>query len=460
MRFNKTTLACSIAAALAAISGTAAASGFALIEQSASGLGNAYAGGAASAEDASTIFFNPAGMSRLQGKQIAVAAHIITPSAKFSDTASTIPTGPGFIAAPIGKNAGSTAIVPSAYFSWAIDPQLSAGVGLGAPFGLKTEYDANWMGRFHAIKSEIKTVNINPSVAYKINETVSLGVGVNWQKFDAELTKAINYKYIAVLAGAGGLVADGTEGSHNITASDSAWGYNFGAIFAINPIMTVGIAYRSAMSYNLSGSVAYANRPAIMDTIIAGGGVAGTALSQQVGDGSITADIKLPATTSIALKYQPNSRWDILIDATQTQWSSIQSLDINRSSGLAAGLPLESVPFQWRNTWRVAVGANHHYNEQWMARIGLAYDQTPTSDTYRIARLPDSDRTWLSLGGQYKPNKESAIDFSYAHLFMKDAALNMNVPVLSAAQAAGRGALIGNYSNKVDILSIQYTHSF
>lgn len=455
MKLKQTVIAGSVMAALAAMSGTAAASGFALIEQSASGLGNAYAGGAASAEDASTIFFNPAGMSRLQGKQIAVAAHFIRPSAKFSDTASTVAAG-GFVAAPVGKDAGSMAVVPSAYFSWAIDPKLSAGIGLGAPFGLKTEYDSNWMGRFHAIKSEIKTINVNPSASYKVNDNLSLGAGINWQRINAELTKAVNYSFVAAAAGIGG-VAAGTEGSNRLEASDSAWGYNLGALINVSPNTVLGVAYRSSMSYKLSGTATYFGRPAPLEAAV---GVS-AAVAAQVGDSAMTADLKLPATFSLSLKYQPNSQWDILVDATRTQWSSIQSLDIYRSSGISSGLSLESVPFKWRDTWRIGVGANHHYNEQWMARVGLAYDQTPTDDTYRIARLPDSDRTWLSLGGQYKPSKESAIDFGYAHLFMKDAALNMNgLPALSAAQTLGRGALVGNYSNKVDILSAQYTRSF
>ncbi len=451
MQLKRTLITCSVMAALAAMSGTAAASGFALIEQSASGLGNAYAGGAAGAEDASTIFFNPAGMSRLNGKQVAVAVHAIKPSAKFTDTVSTTPASIyGFGSAPVGKDAGSMAVVPSAYFAWQIDPKLSAGIGLGAPFGLKTEYDTNWMGRFHAIKSEIKTVNVNPSVAYKVGDGVSLGFGIDWQKIDAELTKAVNYTYFGLGTPAG------TEGTSRHVASDSAWGYNLGALINVSPNTTVGVAYRSAMNYKLSGTATYYGRTAALTAAT----LANTTYAQQIGDSAISVDIKLPATFSLALKYQPNSQLDILVDATQTQWSSIQSFDIYRSSGIASGLSLESVPFKWRDTWRVAVGANHHYNEQWVARVGLAYDQTPTSDTYRIARLPDSDRTWLSLGGQYKPNKASAYDFGYAHLFMKDAALNMNVPVLSSAQAAGRGALIGNYSNKVDILSAQYTRSF
>lgn len=447
MKFRKTVVSGAVAGALLAMAGGAAASGFALIEQSGSGLGNAFAGGAASAEDASTIFYNPAGMSRLSGKQIVVTGSAITPSAKFSNTASTIPA-PGFVAAPVGRDAGSTALVPSAYFAWEIDPKWSAGLGLGAPFGLKTEYDPNWMGRFHAIRSEIKTINLNPSVAYKVNEGLSFGFGLNWQRIDAGLTKAVNYAAFGAPAG--------TEGTNNLTGSDSAWGYNLGAMFNVNPKTTVGVSYRSAISYNISGTATYYGRTAALTAAT----LVNAAAAAQIGDSAFTANLKLPASISLALKYQPASDWDVLFDATQTQWSSVQSLDLMRSSGIANGLSMESVPFKWKDTWRVALGANHRYNDQWTARIGVAYDQTPTSDAYRIARLPDSDRTWLSVGGQYKPSKGNAIDFGYAHLFMNNAALNMNVPVLTAAQAAGRGALIGSYSNKVDIFSVQYAHSF
>ncbi len=448
MLFRKTVVGLSIAAVLLVMADGAAASGFALIEQSASGLGNAFAGAAASAEDASTIFFNPAGMSRLSGKQMVIAGHAITPSAKFSNTASTIPV-PGFVAAPVGRDAGGTVLVPSAYFSWQINPQWHAGVGMGAPFGLKTEYDPNWMGRFHAIRSEIKTININPSVAYKVNEGLSFGVGLDWQRIDAGLTKAVNYAAFGAPAG--------TEGSNNISGSDSAWGFNLGALFNASPNTTVGVTYRSAMNYKISGTANYFGRTAALTAAT----LVSQAAAAQIGDSAFTANIKLPATFSVALKYQPNSQWDVLADATQTQWSSVQSLDLYRSSGIATGLSIESVPFKWRDTLRIALGSNYRYNDQWMARIGVAYDQTPVSDIYRIARLPDSDRTWLSLGGQYKLSPVSAIDVAYAHLFMKNAALNMNgLPALTAAQTAGRGALVGSYSNQVDILSAQYTHRF
>ena len=173
MMFRKTVVSWSVAGALLSMAGGVAASGFALIDQSGSGRGNAFAGGAASAEDASTIFYNPAGMSRLYGKQLVVAAHAILPSAKF--------TGTGLAGTDMGGDAGGLALVPNGYFVMEVNPQLRVGLGVGAPFGLQTEYTSTWVGRAHAIKSKLETINLNPSVAYRVNDGFSLGAGLTYQ---------------------------------------------------------------------------------------------------------------------------------------------------------------------------------------------------------------------------------------------------------------------------------------
>jgi len=401
-----------------AMSGTAFASGFALIEMSASGMGNAFAGGAAVAEDASTIFFNPAGMSRLDGKQIVVAGHAITPSAKFSNTSSALPAP-----RPLGSNggdAGDLAFVPNAYFAMEVNPVLRVGLGINAPFGLKTEYDENWIGRFQAIKSKIETINLNPSVAYQATDAVSLGVGINYQRIKGELTSAVN---LAI-----------AEGTSSVTGDDAAWGYNLGALINVSPQTRVGLAYRSTIKYNMNGTVVFA------------GGVPAV-------NGPITLDIDMPDSFSASVFHQFDDKWDIMGDVSWTGWSVLQQLNVVRTSGT----PILTVQENWRNTWRVAVGANRHYNEQWTARVGVAFDQTPVTDAYRTARIPGNDRTWLSLGGQYKPAKESALDFGYAHLFVSNATIS---DLQGAVAATDKGDLIGNYSSSVDILSVQYTHSF
>lgn len=468
MQFKRTLIACSIAAALAAMSGTVAASGFALIEQSASGLGNAYAGGAAGAEDASTIFFNPAGMSRLNGKQVAVALHAIKPSAKFSGSATGL--APLQVAgAGEGGDAGDLTPIPNAYFTMEINPQTRFGLGVNVPFGLKTEYDSDWMGRFQAIKSKLETVNLNPSLSYRLNDSVAIGAGVSYQHIKGDLSSAVNYAggvYGAVFgatisaaaagaAATAAIMAGQGAGSSVINGDDSAWGYNLGMLFKVSPQTRVGLAYRSTIKYNLSGSVGFtANRPtaATLTPVIGAGSAAAVAagVAAATADGGVSLAIKMPDNFSASVFHQLNDKWDVMADLNWTGWSVFQQLQVVRSSGAT----LLTVPEKWRDTWRVSFGANHHYSEQWTSRIGLAFDQTPVSDTYRTARIPDGDRTWLSLGGQYKPSVESAVDFGYAHLFVKDSS------IADMQAAAGKGNLVGNYKNSVDILSVQYTRGF
>ncbi len=393
MMFKQTMISWSVASALLAISGGAAASGFALIEQSASGLGNAYAGGAASAEDASTVFFNPAGMSRLSGKQIVVAAHAITPSAKYTSSAGVAS----------GGDAGSTAVVPNAYFTMELRPDLKAGLGVNAPFGLQTEYASDWAGRFQAIKSKIETVNVNPSVAYRVNEALSIGAGVDYQHISGELTNSL-----------------GVPGTAVVKGTDNAWGYNLGALYNVNPSTRVGVAYRSEISYKLSGTVA--SSPL---------------------NGPVSLDVKLPDSLSFSGFHQYSDKWDVMADVTWTGWSSFKQVNVVDAAGTSISNTIEN----WKNTVRVSLGTTHHYNPQWLVRAGLAFDQSPVKDEFRTPRIPDNNRTWLALGGQYKPSATSAIDFGYAHLFVSDASINS-------------GALVGTYKNKVDILSAQYTHNF
>lgn len=409
MMFRKTVVSWSVASALLVMAGGAAASGFALIEQSGSGLGNAFAGGAASAEDASTIFYNPAGMSRLSGRQIVVAGSAIGPSAKF--------TGTGGFPGDTGGDAGSWALVPNAYFAMEVNPKTHIGLGINAPFGLQTEYTTTWMGRAQGIKSKLETINLNPSVAYQVSELLSVGAGVNYQRIRGELTS---------FAGAAGIAS--------ITGSDAAWGYNLGALYNVNPSTRIGVAYRSAINYKLSGGATFSALP-ILNT-------------------PVTLDIKMPDSFSVSAFHQLSDKWDLMADATWTGWSVLKEIRVLRPSGTTVTF----TPENWKDTWRVSAGAIYHYSSEWLARAGVAFDQAPVSDAFRTVRIPDANRTWLSVGGQYKPSKESALDFGYAHLFVSNAPLNQSAA--ANPDLAGKGYLVGNYSNQVDIFSVQYTHGF
>ena len=466
MKSSRKLISVAVAGAVAAFSTSVQPAGFALIEQSGSGVGNAFAGGAAIAEDASTIYFNPAGMTRIPGRQAVGALHAIRPKTEFTDTGSSAPGGvPGVFTAARGGNggdAGDWAFVPNAYLSWQLNNQWFVGVGLNAPFGLKTEYDPGWVGRFHALESEVKTINVNPSVAFKLNDQVSLGAGISWQRMEATLTNSVNYAGSVALAlstpgacapqpacigaAVGGLAAAGqTEGVANIKADDSSWGWNVGALFTLQNTR-IGISYRSQIEHDLGGTTTFSNRPA--------------ALAAGLPDGAITANIKLPASASWSIFHQLNPKWDLMADITWMDWSSLKELNIFRTSGTI----LTRLPLNWEDSWRFSGGANYNHNSEWTFKFGAAYDQTPVRDADRTPRLPDQDRIWVAFGAQYRISKQAAIDFGYAHLFIPDKA---DINLCNAAQAAaepvacrGKNNLVGYSEGNVNILSAQFRYSF
>ena len=401
----------------------AQAAGFALIEQSGSGMGNAFAGGGAVAEDASTIFFNPAGMTYVQGTQIVGAAHLIKPSAEFNGTIS--PTGK-----PVGENGGDIgdlAFVPNLYFKMDLSDTVKLGVGVSAPFGLKTEYEPTWKGRFHAIKSELKTININPAVAFKVNDQLSLGAGLSAMWAQAELTNAVNF---------GGF----GEGSSKVKGDDWGFGYNLGAIYQATADTRVSAAYRSKINQTLEGDVTFA--------------LPNPALAAAAPNSAATAKVALPETFSMSAFSRIDDKWDVMGDITWTRWSQFKELKVVRSNGAVLGGA--ATPENWSNTLRYSIGANYRYSEAIKLRAGLAFDEEAISDQFRTARIPGNDRKWLSLGAGWKISPNSSIDVGYSHLFIKDASIDSskNEPV------AAKGVLRGTYDGSVDILSLQLTHNF
>ena len=396
--------------ALAGCANLSHAAGFALIEQNASGLGNAYAGQAAAATDASTIFFNPAGMTYLPDRQVVVAGHLIRPEAEFSGTV-TPDIGGG-----TGGDAGGLAFVPNAYLAYRLTPDMHFGVGLNAPFGLKTDYDPEWVGRYQAIKSEVKTVNVNPSVAFKLSDTLSLGAGINIQWIEAVLTHRQPL-------GAPPAPVPLME----IKRDDFGWGYNLGALWQATPATRIGLAYRSEVDYKLRGSSS-TSEPSVVSL-----------------NGPITAEVTMPDSASLSLFHKLSSRWDLLADVTWTGWSDFDDLPIQ-------GTVTKTTPENWENILRYSLGATWHMSEKLSLRGGVAYDEAPVSDIDRTPRIPDGARTWIAVGGQYRLSARSVLDFGYAHLFVND-------PGLQNADDNGT-TLNGKYSSQVDILSAQITLNF
>lgn len=411
-----------------AFSGSAVASGFQLLEQNASGLANSYAGSAAIADSASTIFFNPAGMTKLQAHEFSVGLNAVRPSFEFTDKGSVIApaTGTGT------GDAGDWAYIPNGYLSWALNKDLYVGVGFSAPFGLSTAYDPTWVGRFQSISFDIKTYNINPSIAYRLNDKLSIGFGVNWQRMEAE------YVRMAAVAHPSNPALNSLVQNTKVTldADDDSWGWNAGVLFDVSPTTRIGVSYRSTVKHTLEGTLKSTNQ----------------AVSPDV---TAKADVELPDTLIISAVQKLNDKWTMVGDLSWTGWSSVQTVPIIRTSGALPGSTAQTLETKFRDTWRVAFGGIYQYSGNLDLKFGIAYDQTPVkSAELRLVSLPDNDRLWISGGAQWKLSKDVRLDIGAAYLFVRDTNIDNN------QLAAGRGRVTGTYDSNVLILGAQYSQSF
>ena len=414
------------------------AAGFALIENSASGMGTAFAGGSAIADDASTVYFNPAGIVRLSGEQAIAAAHFVAPQAKFKNQGSTAVIGN----APLSggnDDGGQNALLGNFYYTLPIDDKLTFGFGVNTPFGLEITYDKNWVGRYHAVESNLLTANFNPSVAYQFNDKFSVGFGLSGQYIDVTLSSAIDF---GSLVG----VPQQLDGFAKLTGDDFSFGFNTGALFQLNKSTRFGIAYRSEIKHTLKGDANF-TVPDAASPVTAGGAFVDT---------GITAKVSLPQTISVSGFHEINNDIAVMADITWTGWNSFQELRIQYDNPVQ---PDSVTTEDWNNVYRIAIGAQYQLNNQWLLRTGIAYDESPVpSAERRTPRLPGSDRKWLSFGASYALRENIKIDMGYTHIFASDARINNTLesdalPVLEAT-------LTGVYEASVDILSVQLEYQF
>lgn len=444
-----------LAAVAAGFSSQAFSSGFALIEQGASGQGAAYAGAAAVGEDASTIFFNPAAMTRLSGQQVVLAGHIVNVGFDYKDsgqsslpnTTTGIPDSPGSLTGP-GSDGGATNFVPNFYWAAQLENDLHVGVGVNVPFGLSTDYDEGWIGHYHGIKSEITAININPAMAWKATNTVSLGFGLSVQYIDVELTNDI---YSPVVCGG---FCDSAGDSHlKLTADDTSIGWNAGVLWEVTQKDRIGVAYRSEIKHDVSGNADYTVDPTLnsfLDNFVRPTLPPGFTIFESA---TLNAAASMPETFSISYVRDINTNWSFLADWTWTGWDSLDTIDIVLTGGAPGQDPGLDLAFQ--NTNRFSVGAHYKPGNNWIFRGGLAYDEAPVrSAELRSVRVPDNDRTWLSLGFGYEPSKSWSFDVGYSHLFIDD------TPINNASRASSGALLVGTYEASVDILSAGVNFNF
>ena len=414
---------------LLVFSGAAGASGFQLTEQNGSGLGNAYAGSAAVAENASTIYYNPAGMTQLRDREVSGGLAAVGTSFKFTDQGSSV----GALAGTgNGGDGGGWGFIPNGYLSWALNKDLYIGVGISAPYGLKTEYQAPWVGAAQSTSFDVKTYNVNPSIAYRASENVSLGFGVNWQRLET------TYKRQAA-------TAPGYASSPlKLTLENEMWGWNAGVLFTLSPTTKVGVSYRSAMSHQTTGKIEVTGP---YPQINAGG------------SSDARSELNIPDFFVISATHKLNDQWEILGDLSRTGWSADQSVDIYRASNTGAGTGngtmAQYLDTRFRDTWRFALGGIYSYDAAWKLKFGIAYDQTPiTNASTRLTAMPDNNRTWFSFGAQWAPDKQSTLDLGLAYLYLKDSEIHND------QRNYARGLVTGTYTASAWLLGAQYSLAF
>ena len=414
--------------------GEAWGSAFQVRENSASALGNAFAGAAASTDDPSIIANNPAGMIGLSGNQVSGHISIIIPSAVFSGIGLTATRQP--INGGNGGDAGSAQPVPAAYGFYDASRDLKFGLALTAPFGLQTQYQSDWVGRYQALRSDIATININPNAAYRVSEWLSIGGGPAIQHAGAEFTNAINSTTVVHLANpllpAGLTLPDGLA---KVTGDSWSVGYTLGALVEVSPWTRLGASYRSQVSQRIEGTATFAV-PAPL------------AAAPQFQNTPARADLKTPDVVTLAASHQISPDITLLAEVQWTNWRVVKDLRIERPDGS----PLSDQPEQWHGTWFGSVGATWRPDPNWTFRGGLAFDPTPVRDQFRTARLPDVDRYWLAFGLGYSWTQDFRVDAAYVHIFSPSPSIN------EVSQTGD--VLVGQYSNHIDLVSLSATFRF
>ena len=454
-------LAAALLAAL--LPGAASAANFQLTEQSVTSLGRAHSGGAAVAEDASSIWYNPAGLSNLTGAEIMGGYSAIRFGADFSKTSATDAIGQplsGGNGGSVGKLGGPLFI----YYSTPINAQLTFGFGLNTPYGLATHYDEDSIFRYQAIYSSVAVVNYNPTLAWKVADNFSLGLGLDYQDMTVKLTNAVDFGAVCfqqvnpVTCTSLGLTPQNHDGFFSAQASGTGTGWNVGALWDIDSTKRLGFSYRSKVSHTLTGGGSFNNVPAAF------------ASQPQFASQGVTADFTTPNLISLSYFQQLNDQWSLTADWSKTGWSSFSTLDIKfAEKGTQDAIVDEGLS----DSNRFSVGTDYRYSDTWTFRGGLALDKTPVPDpasgctapgfvascsnavvASRTARLPDDNRTWLAFGATWHVSEHSQWDVGYAHLF-----LSSTVPFNQTDSASG-DHIIGTYKADADILGISYRYKF
>lgn len=435
-------LALGVVAALAIA--PAHASGFQLKENSVKGLGSAFAGSGVNPGDTSVVLNNPATMTQFEGTTVQADVTAIDLNYEFEGSGTDVLGRP--LTGSDGGNAGDVTPVPAFSVVHKLDNGLALGAMVSAPFGLKTEYEDGWVGRYFAHTSDVQIVNLTLSAALDITNRFSVGVGAIYSKADVTLSKSVDFGTLLFsnpetrpLPFA---VPQARDGFADVEGDDTGFGWVAGLNFRPTDKLSLGLSYQSEIDYELTGTADW-TVPGDVATIFS----MSPTTAPLFQDGNVKADLTTPSTTAIVARYDFTDRFSMMANATETGWSSLQEVRIRFDNPD----PDSVEPFGWEDTWFYSIGAEYALNDAWTLRGGVAYDETPTSLEHRTPRLPDDDRRWYSLGATWQVSDAMEVSFAYTRLEPKDPKVDVS---------AGGSTITGPFEGNANLFGVSGQYRF
>ena len=426
---KKLWLKTSLALAVGAVSTHSLGNGIAINEQSVSGMGTSFAGRASAVNDASILFGNPAGLSKLERPEVVGGFGLVKANVDIDDASAETHKGDMVPLTP----------VPFAYYASPIDEKFSWGLGLYVPYALISDYEKSFGGRFKGQYSKVEVVTLQPTLSYQINDRVSVGFGPTINKIKGKLVNKLDN---SAALGTG-------ETKVGIKGDDVAYGFNVGLMVDVTDSLTWGLTYHSKVDYTLEGRTRITNG-------------SGPIFSQFNGDYDASLDFTTPETIDTSVTYKLDDQWTLYAGTTFTRWSRLQEIVVeNEGTPSLLGMqPIGEVSeeLKWHNTWSYAIGASYQLNPQWVLRTGLAIDPSPAENEHRSVRIPVGNRKVFSVGAGWSPTPDLTIDVAYSYLQESSAKVNQASKELAGAEIAP--GFSAEYNNSAHGLGLQATYRF
>jgi long-chain fatty acid transport protein len=423
----------------------ALAAGYGLKEHSADAMAAAYAGAAATDTDASYLAYNPAALAGVKDTDFTVSAVAIFPGSRdhYTTALTSAGTPAGGGVQPSGYISG--ALVPAFAVRHRLTDQWAVGLLIDAPWGLRTDYPAGWAGRYYGMKSALLTINATPTISWQPTDQISLGAGLQVEYAQATLTTAIDTGTLGAVNGIPGSIPGAQDSFARLSGKNWSFGFTAGAIVRLTDDLTAGVAYHSTVKHDLQGPLTFT-----LDS--AGIGATIRALTGAFANTRATAPLPMPDVVNFGLRDRLSDNWTAMIEADWLHWGRFRDLTI---AAVNPAQPPDVTTANWDDTFFGSVGAEYRASNRWSFRGGVAYDQSPVPDATREARIPDSDRIWLSAGVRYRMTEQFDVNLTYSRLFSPTVKVALNPAIPGAAL---RGTLAGTTDFYVNCIGFQLTY--